>query len=67
MPCLFLHLKFKFNFHAVCTGRELRLVDGFTYRESTVEVCVNGRWGAVCADSQEEIDVCSQLEYPTGL
>ena len=28
---------------------------------------MNGRWGAVCSDSQEEIDVCSQLGFPTGL
>ena len=57
----------KINVYAVCTDRELRLVDGLNYREGTVEVCMDGRWGAFCANSQKEIDVCSQLGFPPGL
>ena len=43
-----------------------RLVGGSTYREGRVEVCVDGRWGTVCGNSQEGIAgaVCSQLGFP---
>ena len=43
-----------------------RLIDGSTNREGKVEVCVDGRWGTVCNNSQERIAgaVCSQLGFP---
>ena len=39
---------------------------GSTNREGRVEVCVDGRWGTVCNNSQEGIAgaVCSQLGFP---
>ena len=39
---------------------------GSTNREGRVEVCMDGRWGTVCNNSQEGIAgaVCSQLGYP---
>ena len=52
--------------YAVCIDGEMRLVEGFTHREGRVEVCVDGRWGTVCNNSQEGIAgaACSQLGFP---
>ena len=38
---------------------------GSSANEGRVEVCVDGRWGTVCNDSQEGIAgaVCSQLGF----
>ena len=49
-----------------CTNGDVRLVGGSTAREGRVEVCVDGRWGTVCNNNQEEIAeaVCSQLGFP---
>ena len=60
-------LKFLFSFLANCSDCEVRLVDGSTNREGRVEVCVDGRWGTVCDNSQEGIAgaVCSQLGFPS--
>ena len=40
-------------------------MNGSTNSEGRVEVCVDGRWGTVCDNSQEEIAevVCSQLGF----
>ena len=43
-----------FNFLAVCENRELRLTGGTTDREGRVEVCMNGRWMAVCKNGWTE-------------
>ena len=49
-----------------CKDGEIRLVGGSAYNEGRVEVCVDGRWGTVCNNSQEGIAgaVCSQLGFP---
>ena len=41
-------------------------MDGTTNREGRVEVCKDGRWGAVCNNEQEGIAgvVCSLLGFP---
>ena len=46
-------------------GESFRLTNGSTNREDRVEVCVDGRWGTVCNNSQEGIAgaVCSQLGW----
>ena len=52
---------------ANCTGGEMRLVDGFTYREGRVEVCVDGRWGTVCGEGWGDTEaglVCARLGFP---
>ena len=43
----------------VCTPGEIRLLSS-----GRVEVCTNGRWGAICSDSFDNLDaavVCRQL------
>ena len=62
-----MHFKIPFLVLAKCTGGEVRLVDGSTNREGRVEVCMNGRWGTICDNSQEGIAgaVCSQLGFPS--
>ena len=45
----------------------MRLVDGFTYREGRVEVCVDGRWGTVCGEGWGDTEaglVCARLGFP---
>ena len=51
--------------HAVCCNGETRLVGGSTNSEGRVEVCMDGRWGTVCSNDQEQIAeaVCSQLGF----
>ena len=41
---------------------------GSTNSEGRVEVCIDGRWGTVCSDHQEQTAgaVCSQLGFPVG-
>ena len=39
---------------AVCENRDFRLVGGTTDREGRVEVCMNGRWMAVCSNGWTE-------------
>ena len=53
---------------ADCTSSNIRLVDGCTRNEGRVEVCVDGRWGTVCNNSQKGIAqaVCSQLGFITA-
>ena len=50
---------------AECTEGEVRLVEGAVESEGRVEMCVNGRWGTVCADSSwDDTDaqtVCKQM------
>ena len=38
---------------------------GSTNRDGRVELCVDGHWGTICNNSQEEIAraVCSQLGF----
>lgn len=51
---------------SVCTHGDLRLVDGTTFMEGRLEVCLNGAWGTVCNrgwDDMEATVVCRQLGY----
>ena len=49
-----------------CTNKEIRLVGGSTNREGRLEVCIDGRWGTVCDNSQSGVAgaVCSHLGFP---
>ena len=52
---------------ADCSKSEIRLVNGTSYREGRVEVCVGGRWGTVCGDGWTNEDaghVCEYFGYP---
>ena len=47
-----------------CVDDDIRLVDGFSSEEGTLEVCENGGWNAVCGDgfgSQDAYVACRQL------
>ena len=49
-----------------CQQGTVRLVQGATSREGTVEICVNGFWGTICSnlwDSRDAQVVCHQLGY----
>ena len=53
-----------------CSQGSVRLehTDGATSREGTVEICVNGFWGAVCDNEWDSLDaqvVCHQLGHLT--
>ena len=53
-------------FISACEEGELRLVGGRSITSGRVEVCVEKRWGTVCGDSWDvmEIEViCRQLGY----
>ncbi len=51
-----------------CKEKEIRLVNGTSYREGRVEVCVGGRWGTVCGEGWTEKDaghMCTRMGYPS--
>ena len=53
---------------ADCSKSEIRLVNGTSYREGRVEVCVGGRWGTVCGEGWTNEDaghVCEYFGYPS--
>lgn len=65
MIFLRMYIVFFFSF-SVCTHGDLRLVDGTTFMEGRLEVCLNGAWGTVCNrgwDDMEATVVCRQLGY----
>ena len=50
-----------------CTNGTLRLVNGPLKSAGTIEICINGIWGTVCADTDWDDNgarvVCRQLGY----
>ena len=50
-----------------CGDGEVRLVNGSAPSEGLVEICYNGRWGAICEDywkRQDAAVVCRQMGFP---
>ncbi len=51
-----------------CTDGEVRLINGSSPNEGTVEICIFQVFGSICDinwDSREVDVVCNQLGYPT--
>ena len=51
-----------------CNDTSVRLINGQTETEGTVELCRNGAWGTVCDDfwdNREAEVVCRQLGFQT--
>ena len=56
------------NLGTTCEEGSVRLVGGYSRKEGRVQICNEGKWTSVCADSWSENDieakvVCSQLGY----
>ena len=53
---------------AACVNGDLRLFGGTSVYEGTVEVCLDGVWGTVCADffwNDRAAEIaCRQLDFP---
>ncbi|CAI8051100.1 Deleted in malignant brain tumors 1 protein [Geodia barretti] len=50
-----------------CSDGAVRLVNGSLPNEGLVEICYNGRWGAICEDQWDTLDatvVCHQMGFP---
>lgn len=50
-----------------CDNGAVRLVNGSVQNEGLVEICFNGRWGAVCEDGwgiEDATVLCGQLGFP---
>lgn len=50
-----------------CGDGEVRLLNGSLSSEGLVEICYNGRWGAICQDHWDEQDTmvaCHQAGFP---
>ena len=50
-----------------CRDGVVRLVNGSLPNEGLVEICYNGRWGAICEDQWDTLDatvVCHQMGFP---
>ena len=55
------------NTSAGCEGGDVRVVNGSVSNEGLVELCLNGRWGAICGDAWDAVDatvLCTQLGFP---
>jgi hypothetical protein len=55
-----------FFYPIACEEGELRLVGGRSETNGRVEICVRERWGTVCGDSWDDMEVeviCRQLGY----
>ena len=55
-----------FLIHLDSCKQEVRLTDGYSYREGRVEVCSGGVWRSVCNFGQEGIAgaACYQAGFP---
>ena len=54
------------NSEPECSGTDIRLVNGDTKYDGTVQICYNGVWGAVCGSNWDNTDAnvtCRQLGY----
>ena len=49
-----------------CTSGDIRLINGDTNNEGTIEICVTGVWGTICDDlwdNKEAQVACRQLGF----
>ena len=54
------------SFRTVCQNGTVRLLNGKSQYEGTVELCISGVWGTVCDDRWDDVDanvVCRQLGF----
>ena len=52
-----------------CSEGEIRLMDGSTYTEGRVEICMSNEWGTICNQMWDTVDagvVCRQLGLTAG-
>lgn len=52
---------------ANCSTGDIRLVNGTTFLEGRLEICINNAWGTVCSQGFTADDaevVCTQLNIP---
>lgn len=66
MFCLSTNMIYLFLIALPCADWDIRLVDGFSSNEGTLEICKDGSWNTICSSwfgTQEAYVACRELGY----